>query len=419
MLPPSSSTSSSEPVRADWPYGHARFHRRVLITLLWTIAGLFVIDVAIGLIFRMPTDARKEGSSLQNYFNYGRSIEGKLRHLVGKTADEDAPIVQAGWLSHECDVERRFPAGKTGFDIYGMSFTGYIADEMTALDPRLASRQFGGPAAPANHTYACFLRRFEARRDLAPIQIMGVLASSVRRMETISGLTTSFESPMPFSYPRYSLTQDGSLVGHMPPIESANDLRVALDDSDKWRAFEQELVSNDYFFFRPVFRADVFDHSVIARMIRRAWGQRFLNQRTDALRAADGFSGAPDIRGVLGAILVDFANRARERGTRPIVILIEDRGFGESLSRATVPTLKANHVDFLATSTIVSPDDSANFVGDGHFTPAAFEKIARAVLGLLGGDIPDRSPQLWLTSAQLARKHRRIRGLRAGTAYIC
>ena len=45
--------------------------------------------------------------------------------------------------------------------------------------------------------------------------------------------------------------------------------------------------------------------------------------------------------------------------------------------------LKANDIEFVATSTIVSPDDSANFVGDGQFTPAAFEEIASAVLELL------------------------------------
>jgi hypothetical protein len=386
MLPPSSSTSSSDAARSDRHYGHARLRMRVLMVLLWTMAGLVAMDVAIGLAFRMPADARKEGSSLQNYFNYGRSIEGKLHYLVGRTAEEDAPIVTAGWLAQECDVDRGLPSGKLGFDIYGMSFTGYIADKMTALDSHLASREFGGPAAPPNHSYACFLRRFEAKRDLAPIQIIGVLASSVRRMQTIGGLTTSFESPMPFSYPRYSLSGDGRLLSHMPLIESASDLRAALNDSAKWHAFEQDLASNDYFYSRPMFQADVFDFSVTARMIRRAWGQRFLNKRTDALRAADDYSAAPDIPRVLGAMLVDFAMKARARGTRPVVILIEDRGSGESLSAIAVPTLKANDIEFVATSTIVSPNDSANFVGDGHFTSGAFETIARSVLKLLHED---------------------------------
>jgi hypothetical protein len=361
------------------------------VALLWTIAGLVFIDVAVGLTFRSPADAQIEGSALQNYFNYGRSIEGKLRYMVGKTPEEDAPIVKAGWLVQDCDVETSYPDGKLGFDIYGMSFSDHIADQMTRLDPHLASRRFGGPAAPPNHSYACFLHRLEAKRDLAPLQILGVLASSVRRMETISGLTTSFESPMPFTYPRYSLSRNGRLLAHMPSIESANDLRAALNDSKKWRAFEQDLASNDYFYSRPVFQADVFDHSVIARMIRRAWGQRLLNERTAELRGADGFSGAPDIARVLGVILVDFAKKARARGSRPIVILIEDRGYGESLSSIAVPTLEANDIEFLATSTIVNPDDSANFVEDGHFTPAAFEKIARAVIRVLGQPHPAQS----------------------------
>lgn len=76
-----------------------------------------------------------------------------------------------------------------------------------------------------------------------------------------------------------------------------------------------------------------------------------------------------------------------------MVILIEDRGYGESLSNIAVPVLKANDIEFVATSAIVNPSDSANFVGDGHFTPVAFEKIARAVLKLLGDDMP-QSPAL-------------------------
>jgi hypothetical protein len=384
MLRSSSSTSSSEPIHFRRRFGHARLRRRVFGVLSWTLAASILIDVAVGFAFRLPADPRSAGSALQNYFNYGRSIEGKLRRLVGKTPDGDAPIVRAGWLPGECDIGSPPLPGKLSFDIYGMSFTNMIADQMERLDPRLASRRFGGPAAPPNHSFACFLRIFAANRPLAPIQIMGVLASSVRRMETISGLTTSFESPMPFTYPRYSLTGEGHLEGRMASIGSEPDLRSALDDPRKWRAFEDDLSSADYFYSRAVFEADAFDHSVMARMIRRAWGQRIVNERTDALRAKDGFSGAPDIIPVLRAMLLDFAVKARERGTRPIVILIEDRGYGGSISAPVVPMLRANGIEFISTSTIVAPDDSGNFVADGHFTTAGFEKIAQAALGVLG-----------------------------------
>jgi hypothetical protein len=365
-------------------FGHARLRRRVFAVLSWTLAASILIDVAVGYAFRLPADPRSTGSPLQNYFDYGRSIEGKLRRLVGKTPEGDAPIVKSGWLSRECDVPSTFERDQPSFDIYGMSFTNHIADEMERLEPGLAGRRFGGPAAPPNHSFACFLRRLAGNRTLAPVQIIGVLASSVRRMETISGLTTSFESPMPFTYPRYSLTDEGRLEGRMPSIRSEDDLRSALDDPRKWRAFENDLAAADYFYSRAVFRADILDHSVMARMLRRAWGQRMVNERTDALRTKDGFSGAPDIMPVLREMLLDFAAKARERGARPIVILIEDRGYGGTISAPVVPMLRANAIDFISTSAIVAPDDSGNFVADGHFTSGGFEKIARAVLKVLG-----------------------------------
>jgi hypothetical protein len=302
---------------------------------------------------------------------------------VGSTPEQDAAIVKAGWLS-DCDIATSNSLGKLTFDIYGMSFSNQIADQMIRLDPGLASQSFGGPAAPLNHSYACFIRRVEAKRDRASIQILGILASSIPRMETISGLTTSFEGPEPFTYPRYSLAPDGHLVTYMPSITTQEDLRAALANPMKWQAFLNELAADDYFYAPLVFRADVFDHSVLARMARRAWGQRVMRVRTAALRAADGFSGAPDIAPILRAMLIDFANRARATGERPIVILIEDRGYGGTLSAIAATALRVNHIDFINTSAIVSPTATSNFLSDGHFIPAVNEKIARAMLDLLG-----------------------------------
>jgi hypothetical protein len=378
----SSFTSSSEPARFRVKVA-TRLRRHVLSVLLWTIGALILIDAAVGFAFRLPADPQRVPSSLQNYFDYGRSIEGKLRREVGSVPEQDAAIVRAGWIANECDIATTTPPGKLGFDIYGMSFSDQIADQMERLAPRLASQHFSGPAAPPNHSYACFVRRVEGKRNRAPIQIFGVLASSVRRMETIGGLTTSFEGPQPFTYPRYSLAPDGHLQGHSPSITTQDDLREALANSSKWRAFLDELAAYDAFYVQRIFQADVLDQSVIARMIRRAWGQRVLRDRTGALQAAEGFSGAPEIVPVLEAMLLDFADKARAAGERPIVILIEDRGYGGTLS-AIANQLRANGINFVTTSAIASSDDTGNFLGDGHFTPAVNEKIARAVLDLLG-----------------------------------
>jgi hypothetical protein len=378
MLPSSSSTSNSDSGRLK---GRAR--QRILGILLWTIGALFLIDFTVGLAFRPPSDPRRTLSSLQNYFEYGRSIEGKLRRIVGSSPELDSPIVKAGWLVKECDVETSTPPGKRGFDVYGMSFSNEIAIRLERLDPRLVSQRFGGPAAPPNHSYACFNRRYQAGLRRAPVQILGVLASSVRRMITVTGLTTSFEQPQPFTYPRYSIRADGQLEGSSSSISTEDDLRVALADPVKWRAFLNDLSSNDAFYERRMFQADIFDYSVLARMFRRAWGQRTLRERTAALHAVEGFSGAPEIAPVLRAMLLDFATKARAAGEHPVVILFEDQGYGRALSAIAAPMLQANGIDFVATSAIVSPDDSGNFVADGHFTPAANEKISYAVIDLL------------------------------------
>ncbi len=382
MLRSSLFTSSSEHARSTTLNSRARLRHRIRAIVMWTIGSLVLMDVAADLAFRPPLDPRR-ASSLQRYFDYGRSIEGKLRREVGSTPEQDAPIVKAGWLN-DCDIATSNLPGKLTFDIYGMSFSEQIADQMVRLDPGLVSQSFGGPAAPINHSYACFVRRVEAKRHRAPIQILGILASSIPRMETISGLTTSFEAPEPFTYPRYSLASDGHLVGYLPSIASEEDLREALANPVKWRAFLNELATHDAFYAPLVFRADIFDHSVLARMIRRGWGQRVSRARTTALRAADGLSDAPDIAPVLRAVLIDFADRARAGGERPIVILIEDQGYGGKLSAIAAPALRATHIDFVTTSTIVSPNDTGSFCCGGHFIPAVNEKIARAVLDLLG-----------------------------------
>jgi hypothetical protein len=378
----SSSISSFEPPRTEL-LGHRGFRRRFLATLVWTIISIAILDVTIGLIFRSPPEPQAIPTTMQFYFDYGRSIEGKLRRMVGATVAQDAPIIVAGWIAHDCSRSISIPAGKLGIEIYGNSFTLNIAGAMEKLDPRLAMEHFGGPGAPPSHSYACFLLRNQTEQTRAPIQIFGVLASSLRRMVTISGLTTTFELPQPFTYPRYTIRSDGHLTPHQASIRSPEDLHAALADRVKWRAFVGELAAMDAFYAPEMMDANIADHSVLLRMVRRAWGQRLLRDRTASLHPETGFDGAPEIASVLRAILVDFADRARASGQRPIVVLFEDRGYGGVLSTMLAAELEKNHIGFVATGRVVDTDDPHNFVPDGHFTPAAFSEIARAALRLV------------------------------------
>jgi hypothetical protein len=274
-----------------------------------------------------------------------------------------------------------------------MSFSNQIADEMERIDPAVAGNRFGGPAAPLSQSYACFIGRNEADVTRAPIQILGILQSSTPRMVTISGLTTSFEGPEPFSYPRYFLNPEGQISQHDSNIMSELDLRAALADRGKWDAYLEDLRSNDFFFSRYVFQEDVFDYSVVGRMLRRAWGQRVQMLREKRLQLNEGTNGDLDIAPVVRALIVDFAKRTRAAKQAPIVILIEDRGSEQNLAHIATPSLISNKIPFIATSTIASPNDAANFIADGHFTPTANRRIAHVVLELLKAQARQVPPQ--------------------------
>jgi hypothetical protein len=385
MLLSSSFTSNSEGLWRYWrlPYGKPRYRREIALILLSTLCALLLIDAAVGLVFRPSADPRHPLSRLQGYFDYGRSLEGKLRRMVGPVPGGEAPIVHAGWIEPDCTVASEVRPGKLGIDIYGMSFSNHIADAMERVDHGLSFTHFGGPAAPANHSYACFIRREEAGVPRSPVQILGVLASSLPRLLTLSGLTTSFEAPMPFTYPRYTL-EGQELVAHWPSVRTEADLRSALDDPGKWRAFLDELATSDFFYEPALVHAGLSDNSVTLRMVRRALAQRMFRERMAALRVSEGFAGAEDVPLVLNALLLDFAKRTRAAGERPLVILIEDAGFGGTLSRFSAPVMKANNIDYFLTSSVASPDDTGNFQADGHFIPKRDVQFAHRVLKILG-----------------------------------
>ena len=294
---------------------HAKFRRRVLGIVLWSVLALTLLDHVVGKATRIPEVSRAIPTTQQAYFDYGRSIEGKLRRMVGANEAQDAPIVGIGWISRDCNGSIPFPVGKLGVAIYGNSFTNRIADQLDELDSRLAIQRLVGPGASPNHSYACFVHRGETATENAPVQIIGVLGSSLRRMLTVSGLTTSFEYPQPFTYPRFTLGPDGHLIPHWPSIRSPDELRSALHDDEKWRSFLFELASLDDFYTSTMMSADFADHSVLLRMLRRAWGQRALRNRTASLHPEAGFDGAPELTAVLRSILIDFARRARAATT--------------------------------------------------------------------------------------------------------
>jgi len=352
--------------------------RAVLAVAGWTLLVLALIDVAVGTLFAPPADPRQRGNSLQDYFNYGISTEGKLARLVKPTDADSAPIIPAGWIDTTCaKPPAPAPAGKTGVTVYGMSFSGHIAEQLPTLDPTLAPVTYGGPGAPLNHSYACFKAVSAAGHDPNPVQIIGVLASSVQRMLTIGGLTTSFEAPTPFVYPRYRLV-NGKLETEQPVLRSTADLR----DPARWAAYKAQMAKSDAFYDPLLVNGGLLDRSVFLNMLRRAYAQAEDRRITAKLvNDGTGFRPNPDIGPVMQAMLLDFAATARAQGKIPVVILFQDRGTGaDSLYRMLGPALEQAKVPTVSTHERFPVTDPRNFIADGHFTPAVDREIAKEVL---------------------------------------
>jgi hypothetical protein len=258
-----------------------------------------------------------------------------------------------------------------------------LSDTLKKLDPAVSVEEYTGPGAPVNHSYACFVRENSFGGDRHDVQIIGITASSLPRMETIWGVTTSFEYLQPFTFPRYRLGPDGNLIAHEPSVRSPDDLRRILSDREKWDNWLAELRANDYFYVPALTAEDPADRSVIARMIRRGFGQYLSRRRQAKLRGNDGKFDAPDIVNVLPKLIGSFAKLAREAGKRPIVVLFEEYGYDGVLMPLLSATLVHDRIEYVYSGNIAPANDLRNYASDGHFSPEANARIATALLKLI------------------------------------
>jgi Na+-transporting methylmalonyl-CoA/oxaloacetate decarboxylase gamma subunit len=364
------------------------------------VSTLIALDVAINLLFPYPADPLNTSPGAMNlYFDYGRSIEGKVSRQMGKTDETTAPIARVGWLdAHLGDGEPIQPApGKPLLvAIYGMSFASNVGQALLKLDPSITLRVIAGPAAPPNFSFAAY----EADRDRhqAKVVILGILASSVKGMGAMTGMTWGAEVPAPYTFPKYAIEAD-QLKAIQPAINSLTELRTALNQPQQRDAFVDQLREQDQFFDSFVFEKNLLDASAIARMIRRAWAKSHQDNITSQIHTPTGFNPNWNQTPVLKRMVEEFATTAKQDGRVPIVLLFNDQGYDDHLYRLLKPTLEKNQIAFVSSHDVAPANDRSNFVGDGHFTPAVDQRLAEKVLAVVNQSL-ERSTSAALESNQ-------------------
>ena len=330
-------------------------------------------------------------TSLQSFFDYGRSVEAKVIRILGTSDATAARIASAGWrtppLGPGIPTQPR-PGSDLLLAEYGMSFNQQICSALAELDPKVTLRSWGGPSASPNCAYGYYLA--DRGRHKADVVLLGILSNRVAAMESNSGMNSLFEAPAPYTYPIFLPDGSGGLSSIEPSIHTTGQLRAALADPVRRDELRQEMQRYDAYFTPFLFDHDLFDSSALVRVIRRALAhhhQRIVESRTTT---EAGFVADSPAIVALNRIVKEFAASARQDRMVPVVLLIHTRGSSDHLFKALAGTLAAHDIPFVSSHTICSANDSTNYVSDGHFTAENNRRIAQELADVIARRIPGR-----------------------------
>lgn len=324
-------------------------------------------------------------TALERYFEYGRSVPGKLHRWIDQP-DLPENLFETAWIpaemekSHLAFIEEN-PTDGPILRSYGMSFSGNVLNAAQRFDPSVQFDLHGGPAAPPNLAYEVFLQDRPNRRS-GDVVILSFLSSSVAPMASMSNRSWSFEQPAPLTYPIFLPDPEDpqGLRRIAPLVESASDERALLDDPAAAQAWKDQLAENDKLYSHAAFSLPILDASPFARLIRRALAVSTIEDQKAAIISDTDIYPYPD---VMNRMIINFARIAREDGQYPVVMLFQGRDLNDpDLWETTQDTLGHNDVPVLVSAQNFDVTNPVNFRQDGHF--------ARVIDDLLGKTIVEQ-----------------------------
>jgi len=345
-------------------------------TILWIFSAIIVIDITINFAIERPKNNIKP-SKLSQYFDYGLSTEHKLFRKVSSSDETADALAKAGWYkSHNKKSSK-----KTNIFIYGMSFSNHIGEIISKTDMNFDVNMYAGPGAPLNHSYAYYQNHRPHKKG--DVVILGILASSLPMINTLTHITSNFEDPAAHFYPKYQLNTNNQLIKKQLPINTLSELRVAMHDTQQWHHIKETLKKEDCFYNKILFSKNLTDKSVYFRLLKRAWGQRHKLKIIQRYHNEHGFKNTDKLIEISQSIVKNFAKEVREDGATPIIILFNNRGFSSHLFSILQHTLNSNKIAYYSTHTDFPAENLDNFIPDGHFKHEIDIHIAKKTLELI------------------------------------
>lgn len=338
-----------------------------------TCVALVVLDLLVALLLlRAP-------ASLTSFFDYGRSVPGKIDHW-DRSPGTPGNLLEIAWRPGlMAQSAQQFAAGDPAPTLrsYGMSFTQQLVDAARRIDPGLRTDDHAGPGAPPNFVYSVFLDDRASRRA-GDVVIFGILSSSVPALASFSNRTWVFEQPAPFTYPIFRPDPAGGLTRLDPAVAAFADMA----DPAKVSAFDIQMRTEDGLWTPEAFALPGLDVSPFARLLRRALATGAIDAREAAITAHPERGQMPWAE-VLRRMVREVARISREDGQIPLIVLVQARDLSSpALREALVPLLEAENIPYLATDTVADPRDAAAYLPDGHLTRAVNDALAGRMLAM-------------------------------------
>ncbi len=349
--------------------------------LVLILLFLALLDTGVAAVLHRA-EAQGRMGSLVRYFDYGRSVPGKLaRWEAHPTAYGN--LYDVAWRSDILAISTAaFAEEPPGIGpvirSYGMSFVNNIIRAAQEQEPGLKWDNHAGPGAPPNFTYAVF-QEDRANRRKGDIVVLGILSSSVPAMAALSNRSVAFEQPAPFTYPIFQ--PDGAGLTRIEPlVNSARAQRGLARDPVAKQAWTDQFTTQDAFYSPITFGLTWLDVSPFARLVRRSLAKAHITQVKSDILAGEDYPYAE----VLERMIVAFARMARADGQIPVVMAIQTRKpLNVDIAALTIPVLEREGVAYLATADHFDPSDVSGFVPDGHYKPEIDARFAAAFRRIL------------------------------------
>ena len=377
MNPPNSSISNSNDIK-PWSV------RSALSLGLWVLIGLCAIDVFINVAFRYPTDPKNTNpTQLELYFDYGRSQEGKLALLTRKDPSKTAPITLAGWYHPLVVGTEKSDSGAPTVTFYGMSHAVRLAHALSRVTKAYQPRIIGAPGASTNWAYGAYLR--DRGADSRAV-VLAFMSGNLAMINTMSAMTWNTNVAYPYTADRF-IINNGKLKEIKPPYASFDGYVEHFYNPKKWNRALEMFQKYDSFYDPFIVRSDIFDHSAIARLLRRAYAQRVIRSHRNAVLNKDGFNPNSDEVKIAREIAIEFAANARRNHKIPIIYIVNLLGDSNYLYQALKPALLAHNIPYVSSDTIASPSNPRNYLPDSHFTAQVDNELALALVKVIDQQI--------------------------------